>query len=94
MPHALEDLPVELLLDDVFPLIALPDFGNLAATNSRFAALTSDDTFWKHKCERDFNFTSFETARTSGWKLLYKGLFRPRIFVWGYAIRSCCPQSN
>jgi len=83
MRRLLTDLPVEVLVDNVLPLVELSDIGSLAATSRALAAVSADDTFWKRKCDDDFNFTSSETARTSGWKVLYKGLFRPRIFVWG-----------
>lgn len=43
-----------------------------------FAAVCSDDTFWKRKLESDFNFSSAGTARASGWKFIYRGLFNPR----------------
>ncbi|KAI0028891.1 RCC1/BLIP-II [Vararia minispora EC-137] len=83
MPSSLTDLPVELLLDNLLPIVPLSDLGNLAATNRTLAVVCADDTFWRRKCQIDFNFTSSETARTSGWRTLYRGLFRPRIFVWG-----------
>ena len=86
MPHSLTDLPVEVLIDNVLPAVDLADLGSLAATNKVMAAICADDTFWKRKCLDDFNFHSGETARTSGWKVLYRGLFRPMIFVWGYVL--------
>ncbi|VDB94258.1 unnamed protein product [Peniophora sp. CBMAI 1063] len=83
MVSSLTDLPVEVLIDNVLPAVDLADLGSLAATNKTMATICADDTFWKRKCLEDFNFHSSETARTSGWKVLYRGLFRPRIFVWG-----------
>ncbi|KAI0318375.1 RCC1/BLIP-II [Amylostereum chailletii] len=80
---ALSDLPVEVLIDNLLPSIALEDLVRLGRTNNFFAAVCFDDTFWKRKCQEDFNFTSAETARTSGWKALYKGIHRPKLFVWG-----------
>ena len=85
MTPTLTDLPVEVLIDNILPVVDLADLGSLAATNKSMAAICADDTFWKRKCLDDFNFHSGETARTSGWKVLYRGLFRPRIFVWGCA---------
>ena len=43
-----------------------------------FSTICSDETFWKRRLESDFNFTNAETARTSGWKFIYRGLFKPR----------------
>ncbi|TFY78827.1 hypothetical protein EWM64_g5186 [Hericium alpestre] len=80
---SLQSLPVEVLVDNLFTQCDLRDLLSLARTNKLFAVLCADDTFWRRKCEQDFNFTGAGTARTSGWKFLYKGLHRPRIFVWG-----------
>ncbi|KAH9992978.1 RCC1/BLIP-II [Russula compacta] len=76
-------IPVEVFLDNLLPLAEVRDVLSLGSTNKFFAALSADETFWKRKCQTDFNFTSQETARQSGWKNLYRGLRNPRIFVWG-----------
>ncbi|SRR6266403_3337467 len=80
------DIPVEVLLDNLLPLAEVRDVLSLGSTNKLFAALCADETFWRRKCQADFNFTSQETARQSGWKNLYRGLKHPRIFVWGSVI--------
>jgi SCF-associated factor 1 len=77
------DIPVEVLLDNLFPLAEVRDVLNLGSTSKLFAALCADEMFWKRRCQADFNFTSQETARQSGWKNLYRGLRHPRVFVWG-----------
>lgn len=43
-----------------------------------FSVLCSDDTLWKRKLQSDFNFSGQGTARTSGWKFIYRGLSKPR----------------
>jgi len=43
-----------------------------------FAALCEDESLWHKKLLADFNFTGAETARTSGWKFIYKGLDMPQ----------------
>jgi SCF-associated factor 1 len=85
---SLSDLPVDLLLDNLFPSITVVDLLHLGSTNRFFSTLLSDDLFWKRKLEQDFNFTGAGTARTSGWKFIYRGLTKPRIFVWGCVHRS------
>ncbi|KIM90238.1 hypothetical protein PILCRDRAFT_811954 [Piloderma croceum F 1598] len=80
---SLSDLPVDVLLDNLLPSIPVPDVLNLASTNRFFAILGADDTFWKRKLQDDFNFSGAGTARTSGWKVIYKGLSKPRIYTWG-----------
>jgi SCF-associated factor 1 len=84
MPIA--DVPVEVFLDNLLPLAELRDVLSLGSTNRLFAAVCADETFWRRRCQADFNFTSRETARQSGWKNLYRGLRHPRIFVWGSVI--------
>ncbi|KDQ26645.1 hypothetical protein PLEOSDRAFT_1043136 [Pleurotus ostreatus PC15] len=80
---SLTDVPVEVLIDNLLPQISLVDLLSLTCTNQFFAIVCSDETFWKRKLERDFNFSPTATARKSGFKVLYKGLRRPHLFVWG-----------
>lgn len=80
---SVHDLPVEVLLDHLLPLLPIRDLLLLGSTNRFFALICADDTFWKRRCERDFNFSGNETAQRNGWKALYQGLSRPRVFVWG-----------
>ncbi len=80
----LSELPVELLLDHVLPALNLQSLGRLAQTNKFFALLCADDTFWRIKLQRDYNFTSnADTARESGWKIIYKGIQKPTVYTWG-----------
>ncbi|KAF4569685.1 hypothetical protein EYR40_008663 [Pleurotus pulmonarius] len=81
----LTDVPVEVLIDNLLPQIALVDLLSLTCTNKFFAIVCSDETFWKRKLERDFNFSPTATARNNGFKILYKGVRRPHLFVWGAA---------
>ena len=83
---SVHDLPVEVLLDHLLPLLPIRDLLLLGSTNRFFALICADDTFWKRRCERDFNFSGNETAQRNGWKALYQGLSRPRVFVWGYGL--------
>lgn len=76
-------MPVEVLLDNLFPSMQIADILRLGCTNKTFATLCSDDTFWKRRLESDFNFSGAGTARTSGWKFIYRGLFNPQVYVWG-----------
>ncbi len=80
----LTDIPVEVFLDNLLPFALTSDVLSFGSTNKHFAAICADETFWKRKCQEEFNFTSQETARQSGWKILYRGLNRPKIFVWGF----------
>ena len=78
----LQDIPVEVFLDHLLPTIPLRDLLSLATTNKFFALLCSDDTFWKLKLKDDLNY-SITDARHKGFKLLYRGIRRPSVYVWG-----------
>ncbi|TFK29715.1 RCC1/BLIP-II [Coprinopsis marcescibilis] len=79
----LSELPVEVLLDNIFPFLSARDLTQLTRTSKLFAILCTDDAVWKRKLACDFNFTGEGTARTSGWKTIYRGIWRPKVFVWG-----------
>lgn len=83
MPFRLAEIPVEVLLDNVLPLLAVPDLNNLGSTNRFFYDLCNDSTFWKRRIQEDFNFPCDDTARSSGWKFIYRGLTNPHAYVWG-----------
>ena len=90
----LTDIPVEVFLDNLLPYAAVRDVLSLGSTNKSFAAICADETFWKRRCQEDFNFTSQETARQSGWKNLYRGLNHPKIFVWGFVTTPVRPAQT
>ncbi len=80
---SLFDIPVEVLLDNFLPVLDVKDLLSLGRTSKAFQAIITDDTFWKLKCDRDFNFNGRKTARTTGWRIIYKGLSKPKSYVWG-----------
>lgn len=82
----LSDIPVDILLDNLLPVIDIPDLLNLSATSRFFAILAADETFWKRRLQDDFNFSGAGTARTSAWKIIYKGMSKPSIYTWGYVL--------
>ncbi|KAF9240700.1 regulator of chromosome condensation 1/beta-lactamase-inhibitor protein II [Melanogaster broomeanus] len=79
----LEEIPIEVLLDNFLPLLPISDLLSLGSTNRFFTTLCNDNTFWKRKLQQDFNFSDEDTARSSGWKLIYRGLSHPHTYVWG-----------
>ncbi|KAG6821200.1 hypothetical protein H0H93_004020 [Arthromyces matolae] len=97
----LNELPIEILLDSVLQSMAIPDILNLGCTNKFFASLSSDDTFWRRRLQADYNFSGAGTARTTGWKFIYRGLFNPRVivhftevYVWGEKAQGRLGLSN
>lgn len=81
---SLSDVPVEIFIDNIFPLLPVRDLLRFGATNRAFYLLTSDETFWKRKLEAEFNFPGSDTARITGWKFIYRRLSNPKVYVWGY----------
>ncbi|KAF8587910.1 RCC1/BLIP-II [Ramaria rubella] len=81
----LSDIPLEVLIDNLLPLIPLKDILSLTVTSKDYAKLCSDDTFWKRKLKEDYNFSDASSARTKGYKFLYKGVHNAKIYVWGSA---------
>ncbi|KAG8919024.1 hypothetical protein FRC02_001984 [Tulasnella sp. 418] len=82
---SLSALPFDLLVDHLLPSLSLTGLLALTCTSKDFATTCSDPILWKRKLETDFNYyPSAETARTSGFKLIYKGIHRPKVFIWGH----------
>lgn len=79
----LADLPPEVLLDNLCPVLPIADLLGLASTSKYFASLFSDETLWRRRLRGDFNFDGEGTARRTGWKFIYRGLYNPKVFVWG-----------
>ena len=77
------DIPIEIFLDSLFPSLPIVDLQHLGATSKFFYNLTSDETFWKRKLQEDYNFPESDTARTTGWKFIYKRVANPKVYVWG-----------
>ncbi|CAL1714558.1 unnamed protein product [Somion occarium] len=87
MPN-ITDIPVEIFLDNLLPILPVSDILRLGCTNRFFYLLTNDEPFWHQRLQRDFNFPSSDTARTTGWKFIYKRLTNPKVYVWGEASHS------
>ena len=83
------DISINLFTDNILPFCEAKDILSLGCTN-KFFALFATDAFWRRKLAVDYNFTGSGTARTSGWKFIYRGLRNPRVFVWGCVAFSFC----
>lgn len=82
---SLSTLPAEVILDNLLTVLPLRDLFALAATSKYFYSLCYDDIFWKRRLIQDFNYPLAINARTSGYRFLYRGMRRPKVYVWGYA---------
>lgn len=79
-------LPVDLLTDNVLPLLPASALTRLGATNRDLHAFLDGaecEILWKRKAVDEFKFPSTASGRRSGWKSLYKRLRRQSAFVWG-----------
>lgn len=85
---SLPTLPIELILDQLLPLLPLPALAALSRTSKLFYMLTSDETFWRRRLLVDYNFSGNETARTTGWRGIYRRMARPRVYVWGCVLNA------
>jgi SCF-associated factor 1 len=84
------DIPVKVLINNILLFCEAKDVLSLGCTNKFFALIANDGTFWKQKLAVNYNFTGSETARMSGWKLIYQKLRKPQVFVWGCVTFSFC----
>lgn len=95
MPQStLSRLPLDLLTDNILPLLPASSLTQLGATDRAWSQfLEGEDTeiVWKGKAIQEFNFPP-NTGRRSGWKELYKRLSRRSTWVWGEP-RACRPIS-
>lgn len=81
--NSLSNLPFDVLTDNILPFMQISDILALGCTNKFFSIVCGDDTVWKRRLQLDYNFYPADTARTSGWQFIYRGLFRPSVYVWG-----------
>ena len=84
-PPTLQDLPREVLVDCLFPLLPTRDLLALASVNHLMLVLASNEVLWKRKSEQEFELPAGIEAKavTCGWREVYKCLFSPKVFVWG-----------
>ncbi|KAJ7180697.1 regulator of chromosome condensation 1/beta-lactamase-inhibitor protein II [Mycena filopes] len=80
---SLESIPVEIILDELLMFMTIQSVVRLGCTNKFFANICADGLLWQRRLQTDFNFSGAGTARVSGWKFIYSGLFNPKVFVWG-----------
>lgn len=79
----IEALPHELWVHGILLLLPLRDMLSLFQTNKLFAGIGRDEMLWKRRLQQDFNFTNASSARSSGFKFLYRKLNNPKVYVWG-----------
>ncbi|BEI79965.1 hypothetical protein CcaverHIS002_0104940 [Cutaneotrichosporon cavernicola] len=98
---SLLDLPPEVLLQGVLPVLRLKDLLNISLVNKELHSLANDPTLWRSKMQADFSYSAANlglaaphseegrNARDASWfKRVYLGLTRPHVYLWGEATQS------
>ncbi|KAG8949696.1 hypothetical protein FRC03_000276 [Tulasnella sp. 419] len=84
MSPTLMGLPYDILMDQLLPILPVSALLAMTCTSKYFAKVCSDPVLWKRRLQSDFNFSaSDDTARTTGFKMIYKGMHRPKVYMWG-----------
>ncbi|ORY92523.1 regulator of chromosome condensation 1/beta-lactamase-inhibitor protein II [Leucosporidium creatinivorum] len=79
-------LPLDLLTDNILPLLPPSALTRLGATNRDLHAFIEGaecEILWKRKAVDEFHFPANASGRRAGWKSLYQRLTRQSAFVWG-----------
>ena len=82
------DIPRELVLDSILPILSNRDILAIGATNHALLDLTSDSLLWEKRCGEDFNFAKSRLPEGYAftWKTLYKKLANPIMYGWGLVL--------
>ncbi|PWN96731.1 hypothetical protein FA09DRAFT_331191 [Tilletiopsis washingtonensis] len=83
MPCSLLDLPPELLLYSILPLLPSSAVLSFRLASRRANELGSDASLWRALLLRELNFPAHASARVAGWRQLYAGLRAPTLWTWG-----------
>ncbi|RPA79204.1 RCC1/BLIP-II [Ascobolus immersus RN42] len=78
------DLPTDLLVDCILPLLPLHDFINFTSTCRGFHRLSNDEVYFRNLTYKTFRFPA-QPLRKEGWKQLFKQIATARLFTWGAA---------
>ncbi|KAJ7759280.1 regulator of chromosome condensation 1/beta-lactamase-inhibitor protein II [Mycena metata] len=79
MSSSLETIPIEIILDELLMFMTIQSVVRLGCTNKFFAVICADELLWQRRLQSDFNFSGAGTARVSGFKFIYSGLFNPKV---------------
>ncbi|PWN34257.1 RCC1/BLIP-II [Meira miltonrushii] len=76
-------LPYQLVLDTILPLLDIQTLIRLRAVSHAFKEAVDDNVVWRRRIRSDFRFPLQSSARTTGWKTIYRGLANPELYTWG-----------
>lgn len=83
------DLPVEVLLESIFPYLHAADLTRLAAASRALHSfIHQDDLLWKRRLQDDFGVLPESTGWTSRWSKLYPRFHQPSVLAWRQPGRS------
>ncbi|MCO5585360.1 hypothetical protein L7F22_039293 [Adiantum nelumboides] len=81
--EGVSQLPYQLLLDNVLPLLDIQTLIRLRSVSHAFKEAVDDDVVWRRRIRSDFRFPLQSSARTTGWKTVYRGLANTELYTWG-----------
>ncbi|ODO10811.1 hypothetical protein I350_01409 [Cryptococcus amylolentus CBS 6273] len=82
----LKDIPSEVILEHLLPVLPLRDIASLSAVSHFFRNVSRDPAFWRLKSTSDFSFSPAShppAPSPDWWRRVYLGLLNPRAYVWG-----------
>lgn len=85
-PSGLTTLPLDLLVDELFPHFSAHSLLALARTNHGFHDIvlgSTGESVWSKLLRRDFKFDINSSGRRTGFLGLYKRIAKQRTYVWG-----------
>ncbi|WVQ71765.1 hypothetical protein IAR50_001306 [Cryptococcus sp. DSM 104548] len=83
---SLTDIPSEVILEHLLPILPLTDIASLSAVAHFFRNVSRDPAFWRLKATSDFSFSPAlhpPAPSPDWWRRVYLGLLNPRAYVWG-----------
>lgn len=81
--EGVSQIPYQLLLDAILPLLDIQTLIRLRAVSHAFKEAVDDNVVWRRRIRTDFRFPLQSSARTTGWKTIYRGLANPELYTWG-----------
>ncbi len=81
MTRSLLDIPLSVIVEDILPLLAIPDVDALAQTCRQMQQVCLDEGFWRRKIAGDFgvdvNALGHQPIAAGKSRLLWRGLRTP-----------------
>lgn len=78
------ELPIDILTEQLLPLLHIGDLATLAATCRHLKMLCNEDRLWRYRAAADFSLDTSRLEPCQGWKQTYKKMVdNSMVYVWG-----------